>query len=203
MQQENLAKKAEELKQKQLAEDNTTDDNEEKQTEDTEEKKENDNGIRMKDHFDTRVDNIEARDDQRYIIEYDADEIYTPEAADAMRKTLSETFDNDVFLKASIAVEGGTTTLEQLTFAQLRPVLLDLFPLCELHDLTDKQLKAYLNGIQSLGGRIYGVDRFNWYSLDKSKTESDITNVVKLLQSLLVPDKETKQYQPSTEVLTI
>ena len=142
----------------------------------------------MKEHFDERWTQIrnsngETKNTQRYIIEYDADKIYGEEAAEAMRETLNATFLDETFLKA---FDGSTT------FKQLRPVLLDLFPLCELHDLTDQQLKESVNGIQGL---VSGF--FNAVGLTGT---SDVAIVVKLLKSLLLP--KNGKYQPSTEVLT-
>jgi len=129
-----------------------------------------------------------------YMIEYDANEIYGKKTADAMRKVLNDTFSSDEWLKNS-QIDDKTT------FTQLRPILADLFPMCELHDLTDKQLQESVNGIPTLlsQGFAWGTD-FVGYT-NTANTESDIANIEKLLTSLLVPDKNN-QYQPSTEVLT-
>ena len=142
----------------------------------------------MKNHFDKRWTQFqnpsgETKNTQRYIIEYDADKIYGEKAAEAMRETLNATFLDETFLKAFDV---------NTTFKQLRPVLLDLFPLCELHDLTDQQLKESVNGIQGL---VSGF--FNAVGLTGT---SDVAIVVKLLKSLLLP--KNGKYQPSTEVLT-
>jgi len=139
--------------------------------------------------------NADDRNNITYRIEYDANVIYGKKAADAMRKVLNETFSSGEWLENS-KIDDKTT------FTQLRPILADLFPMCELHDLTDKQLKESVNGIQSLGGWVLGgLTDFTGFT-NTANTESDIANIEKLLTSLLVPDDKNNQYQPSTEVLT-
>jgi len=105
-----------------------------------------------------------------------------------MRKTLNETFLNNDF----ISKFNNSTTFEQL-----RPILADLFPICELCDLTDAQLKKTVNGNQG-----YMSAAFTYVFNATGITDgSDIAIVIKMLQRMLTPD-EDGNYQPSTEELT-
>ena len=140
----------------------------------------------MKTHFDLWTIQEEKDRNQKYMIEYNADNIYGELAAKAMRDMLDDTFSKDEWLRES-KIDNNTT------FAQLRPILVKLFPSCELHDLTDEQLNA----------TVYDEDKYG--AVTGLRGISPIKKIQILLRRMLKPDEnepdENGKYEPSKEVL--
>jgi len=132
-------------------------------------------------HFNVWDSTKKNDQNQQYMIEYNAEEIYGEVAANAMRDMLEQTFSNDDWLRDS-KIDNNTT------FAQLRPILVKLFPLCELHHLTPDQLGETVFDEDKIGASI-GI-----------RGNSPIQKIQILLRRMLIPDKEGI-YKPSKEVL--
>jgi hypothetical protein len=137
-------------------------------------------------HFDLWTTSKEKDRNQQYMIEYNAEDIYGEAAAKAMREMLELTFSNDEWL-------GESNIDNNTTFAQLRPILVKLFPSCELHDLTDEQLNA----------TVYDEDKHG--AVTGLVGISPIKKIQILLRRMLKPDEnepdENGKYEPSKEVL--
>jgi hypothetical protein len=186
LQRENLAKQAEELSRQTREQDQAL-------VQEMEEE-----GKDMKKYFNNwKQTDTDVYAPLEYIIDYNADKIYGPGAAQAMRETLEATFFDDTFLEAFD---------ENTTLAELRPVLLDLFPLCELNDLTDEQFQASVPGPTLVQSTVeYLASWLPTYGGETKTKHSDDCNKVKVMLSrMLLPAKTglyRDMYQPSTEVL--